>query len=114
MGLNEWLEEYVRVSKTWNLICAASCLILLICGAAGVVIGHIAKGPDMLGCVTSSIRDSRYFKIPASYTTLDSMELAREMKARQIRAGVLGRAQGGEAQHAIVYGIEENRRYESK
>lgn len=103
-GGNEWSEDYIQVSKLWSLICAISCLVLLICGCMGVVVGHIAKGPDMLGCVTSSVRDSRYVRIPASDTTLDGMDLAREMKARQIRAGVLGPAK---EDGAIVYGIGE-------
>lgn len=87
-------EEYIRLSRAWNATCLASCLVLLFSGLASVVFTHLAKGPDMLGYVSSSVRDSRFVEMAPAVRRLDGPDLTRRLKGRRIRAGIVGGVQG--------------------
>lgn len=84
------LDDYMySISISWMTACLSSCLVLFISGVLGVHFTHLHRGPRLLVLVSTALRDSRYFDIPALYDTLDSYELSALLKRQRIRHGVV-------------------------
>lgn len=107
--VTEQLREYVRVSRPWVVACLASCLVLLASGLASVVLTHRARGPDVLGYVSSSVRESRHVEMPDEIRELDGLDASRLVQERRIRLGAV-QAHGGS--EALLVGIGDEVRVE--
>ncbi|CAI0644866.1 unnamed protein product [Colletotrichum noveboracense] len=82
------LETYV-ISKLWISLCLLSAVVLLAGGILSVVFIHLTHGPEILGYVSTTIRNSKYIDLPSSTTWLDGSELTDELKKLRIRYGFI-------------------------
>ncbi|KAF4941427.1 hypothetical protein CGCF245_v001568 [Colletotrichum fructicola] len=82
------LETYV-ISKLWISLCLLSAVVLLAGGILSVVFIHLTHGPEILGYVSTTIRNSKYIDLPSSTTWLDGSELTNELKKLRIRYGFI-------------------------
>jgi hypothetical protein len=70
--------------KVWVGLTAATSIILLLCGIAGMVFKYVDKVPDILGYVSTMTRDNPYFEDPVGGDAMDGLERARVLKHVQI------------------------------
>ncbi|CAH0051684.1 unnamed protein product [Clonostachys solani] len=75
------------VNRPWGAVCAASCVILSIASILGVIFAHSCRGLDILGLVSTGIRDSKYVDMPSGGESLDGHELSIVMKNERLRYG---------------------------
>lgn len=76
------------ISAPWVAASIASCLVLFIGGVLSVVFNHLNNGPELLGFVSTTLRDSRYIDTPTSMDGLDGAQVAVMMKKDRFRYGV--------------------------
>lgn len=84
------------VSDGWAAMCLASCVIMLAAGVLSVVIAHAARGPEILGYVSTVLRGSRLVALVEGADRLTAVELSRSMVGVRIRHGVLRNEHGEE------------------
>ena len=89
-----WFQEYVRVSLAWILVCLISCVVLAACGIMSAVLTHLTRGPDVLGYVSSALRDSKFTEIPSDVRGLDGLDLTRQIRKRRVRLGAVHHSSG--------------------
>ncbi|KAF4939115.1 hypothetical protein CGCF245_v004007 [Colletotrichum fructicola] len=77
------------VSTTWLALCLVSGIILLGAGILSVIFKHKSRGPEVLGCVSTVFRDSRYMEVQSDSGWLDSNKLSSRMRDQRIRFGVV-------------------------
>ncbi|WQF80919.1 hypothetical protein CDEST_05933 [Colletotrichum destructivum] len=85
-----------EVSDTWAVVCLLSGAVMLGAGLMGVVFKHRARGPEVLGHVSTVIRDSKYMDFPPEAVRAEGLDLSRNMKGLRIRYGVTGFMKDGE------------------
>lgn len=71
----------------WAIVCIASCLALALSGVLSVVYAHKGKGPEMLGFVSTVVRESRHVDMPHSLGHVDGPGLSRIWKKLRFRYG---------------------------
>lgn len=78
------------ISWGWMAACLVSCAVLALAGVLGAVFAHKGKGPELLGFVSTILRDSRYHDMPkrgAELGYMDGPELSRLLKHERLRYG---------------------------
>ncbi|KAI8313875.1 hypothetical protein K4K61_006504 [Colletotrichum sp. SAR11_59] len=88
-GESSTLLETFVISKLWISLCLLSAVVLLAGGILSVVFIHLTHGPEILGYVSTTIRNSKYIDLPSSTTWLDGSELTNELKKLRIRYGFI-------------------------
>ncbi|RSL54818.1 hypothetical protein CEP54_009674 [Fusarium duplospermum] len=83
------LLEVYHVSLAWTGTFMFSCILLLLGGVLSVVFVHLARCPDVLGFVSTVVRDSKHVDTPPEAATMDGLDLTKSMKMRRIRYGVV-------------------------
>lgn len=71
----------------WMAICIISCSILAIGGIIGVIFTHINNGPEILGYVSTILRESRLVDSPPSMDQLDGCDMSKAMKRERFQYG---------------------------
>ncbi|KAK1622903.1 hypothetical protein BDP81DRAFT_385405 [Colletotrichum phormii] len=94
------------ISSSWAALGLVSSLVLLCAGILGVVCKHMAKGPDVLGYLSTVFRDSKFMDLPASSGQINSLEISTQMKDRKIQYGVTKLIKHG--QPLIGVGFQED------
>ena len=89
------------VSDTWAGLCLASCAAMLVAGVLSVAAAHRARGPEILGYVSTVFRDSRHMRLTDGAEQLSAVELSKSMADQRIRYGVLRNEDGEE----LVIGV---------
>ncbi|KAF6802529.1 hypothetical protein CSOJ01_11536 [Colletotrichum sojae] len=95
-----------RVPGLWMLLFMLSCVVLFFGALAGAVITHLTLVPDLMGYVSSSVRESRFMEMPSAAGRMDGMELTRVLKDTRIRYGYLEKS--AETESLTVVGYQEN------
>ncbi|KAF6786833.1 hypothetical protein CSOJ01_15334 [Colletotrichum sojae] len=93
------------ISGAWAAACLASSIMLLAAGVLGVVFKHWARGPEILGYVSTVFRDSKHMDLPADASRQNGMDLSKGMKDSRIRYGVTKLTKDGEP--VIGVGLQE-------
>jgi hypothetical protein len=84
--VDTFLSNMVYVAdKVWVGLIAATSIIILLCGIAGMVFKHVAEVPDILGYVSTMTRDNLYFEDPVGGDAMDGLERARVLKHVQVQ-----------------------------
>ncbi|KAF6793723.1 hypothetical protein CSOJ01_13875 [Colletotrichum sojae] len=97
----EIVEEYL-VSKTWLWLGIASSVVLLAGGILSVVFANLTRGPEILGYVSTIVRNSKFVEVPPNTSWLDAADLRRMIKDERIRHGFTDMASGEEEQQIGV------------
>ncbi|KAK1841258.1 hypothetical protein CCHR01_16105 [Colletotrichum chrysophilum] len=100
-----FVEEYV-VLKQWMGLCVLSSVVLIIAGAVSLVFTHLTYGPEILGYVSTAIRNSEIIKVPRDTDWLDGPDLTKEMAETRVRYGFMHPAVDGA--QVVGIGVEEN------
>ncbi|KAF6824630.1 hypothetical protein CMUS01_10157 [Colletotrichum musicola] len=98
------LVETFVVSRLWIILSLLAAVVLLTGGILSVVITHLTYGPEILGYVSTTIRNSKFIDLPSTTTWLDGTELTNEMKTTRIRYGFIRDAVG---EPVVAVGHEE-------
>lgn len=93
------------ISNGWAAACLLSSVTLLAAGVLGVVFRRWARGPEVLGHVSTVFRDSSHMDLPLGAGRLDGVALSRGMKDVRIRYGVTKVTKDGEP--VIGVGLQE-------
>ncbi|KAF6814411.1 hypothetical protein CPLU01_14399 [Colletotrichum plurivorum] len=88
------LVETFAVSRLWIILSLLAAVVLLTGGILSVVITHLTYGPEILGYVSTMIRNSKFIDLPSTTTWLDGTGLTNEMKTTRIRYGFIRDAVG--------------------
>ncbi|KAF9881651.1 hypothetical protein CkaCkLH20_00797 [Colletotrichum karsti] len=97
------LVEVFRVSGPWIGLCLVACLVLLAGGILSVVFTHITHGPEVLGYVSTLIRDSKFMDLLINTSWMDGTELTKELRKQRIRYGYTHHTMGGEPLIGVGY-----------
>ncbi|KAF6795448.1 hypothetical protein CSOJ01_13419 [Colletotrichum sojae] len=98
------LVETFVVSRLWIIVSVIAAVVLLAGGILSVVITHLTYGPEILGYVSTTIRNSKFIDLPSTTTWLDGTELTNEMNTTRIRYGFIRDAV---AEPVVAVGHEE-------
>lgn len=82
------LLEVYWISRPWVAGCIISCIVLLVGGILSGVFVYLSDGPEVLGYVSTAIRDSKYMEVPPGAGRTDGIELTNQMKDQRVRYGV--------------------------
>lgn len=93
-----------RISWGWMVACILSCVVLAVAGVMGILYTHRGRGPELLGLVSTVLRDSRYIEI-VPQPWMDGYELSRSLKDERVRYGHIRHSK---AEPAVGIGREEN------
>lgn len=96
-------DQIYAISWPWMAACFGSCLVISTAGILSVIFAHLARGPEVLGMVSTSILDSKYVDVPPDAKNTDISDLSRLMKAERLRYGYIKNQVG-----TIGIGVEEN------
>lgn len=75
------------VSPPWAAACIVSCVVLFFGSGIGIAFTHINSGPEVLGFVSTTLRDSRYISTPDSLSSRDGAEVSFKLKRERFRYG---------------------------
>lgn len=92
----ENLVEVYSISQPWIAGYIISCIVLLSGGVLSVILIHTAKGPEVLGYVSTAVRDSKYIPMPRGSGRMDGLDLTRAIQTRRIRYGLTNLTEDGE------------------
>ncbi|KAH7163332.1 hypothetical protein B0J13DRAFT_538381 [Dactylonectria estremocensis] len=88
------LFYYYAISWPWMVACLFSCGVLLVGGIFSVIYAHSANGPEVLGFVSTSFRDSKYVSIPPGAEHVDGSKLSEMMKDERFQYGYMSDQDG--------------------
>lgn len=71
--------------RMWAVILFIASCVLLLCGICGATVKHMARGPQILGYVSTMTRDNPYIDLPSGGCTLDGLERARLLKDLEVQ-----------------------------
>jgi hypothetical protein len=91
------LREIYVISWGWVVTFLLSTTALLCAAIASVVLEHLAISPEVLGFVSLAVRNSRYVSLPPGTGVMSGLELARELKDKRIRYGIVETTDSGTA-----------------
>jgi hypothetical protein len=83
------LVEHVTISPLWISFSLTTCVVLLLSGILSVVFTHCSIGPEILGYVSTAIRDSRFIDIPEQTRWLGGLDLTLGISNTSIRLGMV-------------------------
>jgi hypothetical protein len=75
------------VSAPWAVACIVSCVVLFFGSGSGIAFTHINSGPEVLGFVSTTLRDSRYIDSPDSLRSRNGAEVSFKLKKERFRYG---------------------------
>ncbi|CAH0051152.1 unnamed protein product [Clonostachys solani] len=75
------------INWPWMVVSLVSCLILVLASIVGVGFVHSGHGPEVLGYVSTAIRDSDIAGLPPQAAQMDGDELSKAMRKRRFRYG---------------------------
>lgn len=101
----ERLVEVYDISTPWASICIFSCLVFLSGGVLSVVLTRLASGPDVLGFVSTIVRDSKHFDLSPEAARMNGVDLTMTMRKMKIRYGFI--RQSPEEEGLLGVGREE-------
>lgn len=81
------LAATYRVDKTWVALAFLCCGVLLAGGVAAVVFAHGARGPEVLGFASASVRDSKLMDLPPGVGQMSGLDISRELAGVRLRYG---------------------------
>ncbi|CAG9990550.1 unnamed protein product [Clonostachys byssicola] len=93
------------INWPWMVVCLVSCLILTLASIVGVGFVHSGHGPEVLGYVSTAIRESDIDGLPAKAAQMDGDELSKAMRKKRFR---YGRKLGDKGPHTVGFGPEED------
>ncbi|KAM0429260.1 hypothetical protein ACHAPT_006474 [Fusarium lateritium] len=93
----ENLVEVYRISAPWTGVCIVSCIVFLVGGILSVVFIRLAAGPDVLGFVSTAMRDSKWMEMSPETTRMNGMDWTRSMREQRIRYGFVHQTPEGES-----------------
>lgn len=93
----ESLVEVYHISPPWTGVCIFSCIVFLAGGILSVVFIRLAAGPDVLGFVSTAIRDSKWVETSAEATRMNGIDLTRSIKDQRIRYGFVHQTPEGQS-----------------
>ncbi|KAF6800913.1 hypothetical protein CMUS01_15536, partial [Colletotrichum musicola] len=100
------LDDYDKKAIGVRLSIASS-VVLLARGILSVVFAHLARGPEILGYVSTIVRNSKFVEVPPNTSWLDAADLSRMIKDERIRHGFTDMASSEEEQQ-IGVGYQES------
>lgn len=100
--------EIFEVSKTWIVFCLLSGGVLLVGGISSVVITHLTVAPDILGYVSTLVRNSQV-DLPFRTNWLDGADLSQKLRKKRFRYGWTRQVVDGEPLIAIRHENETER-----
>ncbi|KAI8711696.1 hypothetical protein NCS52_01433900 [Fusarium sp. LHS14.1] len=83
------LLEVYHVSRAWAGTFIFSCIVFLAGGTLSAVFIHLAGSPDVLGFVSTVVRDSKHMDTPPEAAKMDGLDLTKSMKTKRIRYGLV-------------------------
>ncbi|KAL2672483.1 hypothetical protein Neosp_013194 [[Neocosmospora] mangrovei] len=83
------LLEVYHVSRAWTGTFIFSCIVFLTGGTLSAVFVHLAGSPDVLGFVSTVVRDSKHMDTPPEAAKMDGLDLTKSMKTKRIRYGLV-------------------------
>ncbi|CAD6588389.1 MAG: hypothetical protein ASARMPREDX12_003254 [Alectoria sarmentosa] len=81
-------------NRMWAAILFVASIVLLLCGICGVIVKHMARGPIILGYVSTMTRDNPYIDLPSGGCTLDGLQRAKLLKDIKVKVQDVA-AEGG-------------------
>lgn len=96
-------ELVYSVSAPWSAVCITSCLVLWAIRVPGVFFTYINDGPELLGHVSTILRDYRYLEVPTTMDGLDEAEVSKLIRETPCRYGIY--QSGGRGEEDIRLGI---------
>ena len=72
-------------NKMWATILIIASTLLLVCGMCGAIVKYRARGPRILGYVSTMTRDNPYIDLPPGGCTLDGLDRARLLKNMEVK-----------------------------
>lgn len=87
------------------VVCLVSCQILTLASIVGVGFVHLGHGPEVLGYVSTAIRDSNIAGLPPKAGQIDRDKLSKVMRKRRFR---YGRKLNDKGPHTVGFGPEED------
>ena len=72
-------------NKVWAAILIIASTLLLVCGMCGAIVKYRARGPRILGYVSTMTRDNPYIDLPPGGCTLDGLDRARLLKDMEVK-----------------------------
>jgi hypothetical protein len=88
------LVERVIISRLWISIAMATCAIMLVTAITGSLLIHRSVGPEVLGYVSTAIRDSRFIHLAEEDRWLGGFDLTLRMSNSMIRLGMVRMSPG--------------------
>lgn len=85
---------------------ASSTVVLLAVGVLSVVATHYACGPEILGYVSTTLRNSELLGLPPGTTWLDGLDLTRKIMQLRVKNGFVHERKDGEP--VVGIGPEED------
>ena len=82
--VTNFTEVYV-CNKVWAAILLIASTLLLVCGMCGAIVKYRARGPRILGYVSTMTRDNPYIDLPPGGCTLDGLDRARLLKGMEVK-----------------------------
>ena len=72
-------------NKMWAVILSIASVLLLVCGMCGAIVKYRARGPTILGYVSTMTRDNQYIDLPPGGCNLDGLDRARLLKDMEVK-----------------------------
>ena len=72
-------------NTVWAVILFIASSALLLCGVCGAIAKYMARGPDILGYVSTLTRDSPYIDLPPGGCALDGLERSRLLSNLKVK-----------------------------
>ena len=82
--VTNFTDVYV-CNKMWAAILLIASTLLLVCGMCGAIVKYRARGPRILGYVSTMTRDNPYIDLPPGGCTLDGLDRARLLKNIEVQ-----------------------------
>ncbi|KAI9154721.1 hypothetical protein HJFPF1_07278 [Paramyrothecium foliicola] len=83
------LVEHAMISRLWIILSLIVSVGLLCSGVSSVVFTHLSDGPEILGYVSTLLRDSRFIDSPERLRWKGGIAFSNEIPTKSIRLGVL-------------------------
>lgn len=97
-----------NISTAWMSISLASCTVLFLSGVISGLFNHLNTTPELLGYVSTTLRDSRFIDIQSSLNSLTGAEVSLLMKEMRLRYGIYQSLEEGSMDEQMGIGREED------
>ncbi|KAF6797577.1 hypothetical protein CSOJ01_12926 [Colletotrichum sojae] len=108
-GDSSTLVDTFVVDDGWMAMCLLSAIVLFLAGVCSVVFAHMALGPEVLGYVSTMVRDSRFVDLMINTSWLDGSELSGKIRSERVRYGFTHHVMDGQPLLGIGYQTDTER-----